>query len=1052
MGGIKNKQSNKLSNKTVTKSSRLPSFSQPSEMLTRNTPNTRKSNWWSLYASKTIGSLRLVTLTKYLSITCLALAILSTIGLNIISSYSSSKVNSNAEPVSNSNANLSTLANGNDSSICDPSNTNAESCISLSITSSSSSTSTGGDDANLSLQIPREGGIATGRHTVTVNSNNYTGYYVTLTGNAGSPAMTPATATSQAFIQSTTGTLTNPSSLDKGQWGSWGIALPNSSLYTGFNTNEADYNSTNQDVLTKTTWAAVPGKESDDSDKTIIKTTASSKKTDSYPVYYGVRVDSPVSVPADTYAAQVVYTATTNEVPIPTITSINPNSYTLDGGASGQVTITGTNLLSAYEVYLTNANGDRIGECTNLSVIDNNNISYTTPTTGIAAGEYTIHVVTQGTDKNGVTIGFTYTKKSLPDGMLESTDDYGGDGHVAVDYDENLIPIKISSNRYGSPTITAIPKSEIDSDPGVWYDYSAEKKQWANAVTVKNPEDYKNITSETTITDSDILGYWVYIPRYAYKVMRRDASDRAVSDTTASRNGGFEIKFETASDPKKTPVKCSRTGQDYQTCVGTSALEYPTDPADKDKTAWATHPAFSWGTDADGYEEMNGFWIGKFETTNQNGSTVDGDITYPGYSSTPTVLPGYAALGLGYDDDLWSNVADMYDTAKKFGVEDKDNKYGYETSGSSGWPGGGGGYGETVSSMFKQNNQNLSMATSHMIKNNEWGATLYLASSKFGAGVNAVEPNMMSLNSYIYVTACGPNSMTTDNCRITNQDTVQASTTGNAYGVFDMVGGVFELVMGSYGRNNTTPSVTGFRTTPEPPYIQVYNMTSSSSCTWETCGGDASYETANSTILSYTSSSSSSSAPSPMWGDGMGMFTDSQYPLISRGLGKDLIGYGLVSQDSSAMYGIYPWSENLIQQYGRFALRVVLRNSSTDSTSGGDDNPSGDDKPQWNVNVTNVDPSQLHVVQLVTGDPRYFYLSGSGLNKVYRITLTGVQHPEFTQELTCYPESDTHSECNTREWDTNNGNPAQDYRATFYDYSGNVVYEMDVFVTIIGSL
>ena len=117
-----------------------------------------------------------------------------------------------------------------------------------------------------------------------------------------------------------------------------------------------------------------------------------------------------------------------------------------------------------------------------------------------------------------------------------------------------------------------------------------------------------------------------------------------------------------------------------------------------------------------------------------------------------------------------------------------------------------------------------------------------------------------------------------------------------------------------------------------------------------------------------------------------------------------------------------------------------------------DDNPSGDDKPQWNVNVTNVDPSQLHVVQLVTDDPRYFYLSGSGLNKVYRITLTGVQYPEFTQELTCYPESDTRSECNTRERDTNNGNPAQDYRATFYDYSGNVVYEMDVFVTIIGSL
>ena len=165
--------------------------------------------------------------------------------------------------------------------------------------------------------------------------------------------MVPSTPTSQAFIQSTTGTLTSPSPLAKGQWGSWGIALPNSSLYPGFNTNEADYNSTNQDVLTKTTWAAVPGKESDDNDKTIIKTTASSKKTDSYPVYYGVRVDNPVSVPADTYAAQVVYTATTNEVPMPNITSINPDQYELGSGNSNAITISATSSLTPTRSGLT---------------------------------------------------------------------------------------------------------------------------------------------------------------------------------------------------------------------------------------------------------------------------------------------------------------------------------------------------------------------------------------------------------------------------------------------------------------------------------------------------------------------------------------------------------------------------------------------------------------------------------------------------------------------------------------------------------------------------
>ena len=179
MGGIKNKL-DKLSNKTLFKvplwlkgdvrrksdrgivsdtnplGSRLPSFSQPSEMLTRNISNTRTSNWWSLYASKTIGSLRLVTLTKYLSIACLSLAILSTLILNLVSSYSSSKIESNAI---DSNSEVSTLANDSSS-------------ISLSFSNATGSCSDTSNPANVCMSIPDNGGIATGGHTVTINAGN----------------------------------------------------------------------------------------------------------------------------------------------------------------------------------------------------------------------------------------------------------------------------------------------------------------------------------------------------------------------------------------------------------------------------------------------------------------------------------------------------------------------------------------------------------------------------------------------------------------------------------------------------------------------------------------------------------------------------------------------------------------------------------------------------------------------------------------------------------------------------------------------------------------
>ena len=68
-------------------------------MLTWNISNTRTSNWWSLYASKTIGSLRLVSLTKYLAISCFTLALISTIGLNLYRTYSSSNTLSNAKQI-----------------------------------------------------------------------------------------------------------------------------------------------------------------------------------------------------------------------------------------------------------------------------------------------------------------------------------------------------------------------------------------------------------------------------------------------------------------------------------------------------------------------------------------------------------------------------------------------------------------------------------------------------------------------------------------------------------------------------------------------------------------------------------------------------------------------------------------------------------------------------------------------------------------------------------------------------------------------------------------
>ena len=48
--------------------------------------------------------------------------------------------------------------------------------------------------------------------------------------------------------------------------------------------------------------------------------------------------------------------------------------------------------------------------------------------------------------------------------------------------------------------------------------------------------------------------------------------------------------------------------------------------------------------------------------------------------------------------------------------------------------------GNTISGIA-QNSHNLDSATSHMLKNSEWGAVAYLSASKYGAGVNGTQPN-----------------------------------------------------------------------------------------------------------------------------------------------------------------------------------------------------------------------------------------------------------------------------------------------------------------------
>ena len=188
-----------------------------------------------------------------------------------------------------------------------------------------------------------------------------------------------------------------------------------------------------------------------------------------------------------------------------------------------------------------------------------------------------------------------------------------------------------------------------------------------------------------------------------------------------------------------------------------------------------------------------------------------------------------------------------------------------------------------------------------MLKNSEWGAVAYLASSIYGAGTNNVSINSalpsesadadLTDPSSIYrngITGCGPygtyrsintyddgtplDSTTIESptaCSKTNKERsyngkigVLASTTNNVYGIYDMSGGADEYVMGNLSDSPNESSTDSYFSNPtKPPYVDIYlstyfsppkpnwsvsaivNIYNNDICTWGDCGGHALHET-----------------------------------------------------------------------------------------------------------------------------------------------------------------------------------------------------------------
>ena len=280
-------------------------------------------------------------------------------------------------------------------------------------------------------------------------------------------------------------------------------------------------------------------------------------------------------------------------------------------------------------------------------------------------------IVKNDTDNNiTINIGVAYSETNslnLPTNRELITDVYtpnlDSSGANAPKLVDNMIPVM-----YNKKTLVKAD-SENSDENYKWYDY--DNKQWANAVLVSstNRTTYVNANAGTVIPESDVLAYYVWIPRYKYEVWNINKVIGA--DSYDAQTTGIDIVFEDGTSSTG-EIKCNEYDFSIiegnglsETCSGTNGEYY-------------THPAFTFGD-----TEVEGIWVGKFEVSNS--------------TSQIQTKPNVVSLRSQRVTSFYSAIKNMQKSGNVYGLSTDTNK-----------------------------------VDSHMLKNMEWGAVAYLTHSDYG--------------------------------------------------------------------------------------------------------------------------------------------------------------------------------------------------------------------------------------------------------------------------------------------------------------------------------
>ena len=291
----------------------------------------------------------------------------------------------------------------------------------------------------------------------------------------------------------------------------------------------------------------------------------------------------------------------------------------------------------------TSGNIDKDNRKTIPLVIANNSNNDIDVVIGVVTG-YVGNTINYGSNNypNGTKIISTYNLsdiKSSCEGQIGDTSnciekiENGKKNYYCLSKSEDLVEDPSGANRpvlaEGMIPITYDGSKWVKADKygayNNWYDYN--NKKWANAVMVTSAkrDKYMNAGIGTEVKEADILAYYVWIPRYKYKLFNATYASGTSPQV-------IDVVFESGISTTGT-VTCTYVPNGAETCQN------------KSNGNWYTHPAFTMINASGNKTELKGIWVGKFETT--------------GSTTTPTVKPGVSPL-------INITVANMYGTGKLF--------------------------------------------------------------------------------------------------------------------------------------------------------------------------------------------------------------------------------------------------------------------------------------------------------------------------------------------------------------------------------------------------